>query len=773
MPTFTLLGQVVLRLPFIKATSLGHEILHSWFGNAIDVDLSQGNWCEGLTSYLADHAFRQDKGEGAAYRKESILNYLSYINAENVIPLSAFTNAGHSQPLARARRAVGYSRSLMLFHELHQLIGHESFMRALRAFYANFRGKTASWQDIEHTFATASGRDLSTFFHQRLTRTDIPWLAADQIGISHEGDSSILHFQLHQKTATPYCLAVPIRVSTPSGSFDFIRPIDGASAEIRLTTAERPLKFTIDPDYSMLRRLAPSETPPIWSHFLGSRHKLVVIASKAVLPIYAPVLERLRQNDWQVKFDDEVKNAELADRDLLFLGLDQRTSRSLFALPPHPDHGFTLDVRHNPLNRDRVAVLISSANASESRAVAGRLSHYGKYSLLHFEGGKIAQESIAPSASGEVYQLETLPEGGSTAPLADFSAIVGKLSTDDIVYIGESHTSVGDHRLQLRLIEALAQRSPQLAIGMEMFPATSQEALDRYVLGDGAMTEKEFLKASHYFKVWGFDWRLFREIFQFARRHKTPVIGLNLDRSIVSSVFAHGDTDKLPPNTLADLPKNRDLDMPGYSGRLRAMHSIHEQDHISMGSLGGFIQAQALWDETMARNIARYLHQHSGTKMIVLAGSEHTRKDSGIPPRVARRIDVRQASVLNVLDGSAPTNLAEIADYFFLEEPMELPEAGKLGIIVQEEQRTEGPRLTIIDFIPGSKGPEAGLKKGDELLAVNRYPIKEMEDIRIAMLDVRPGTAIPVQVERSGENGAQREELSVQLIQADQTGPHP
>ncbi len=48
IPTFTLLGQTVLRLPFIKATSLGHEIVHSWFGNAVEVDYTGGNWCEGL-----------------------------------------------------------------------------------------------------------------------------------------------------------------------------------------------------------------------------------------------------------------------------------------------------------------------------------------------------------------------------------------------------------------------------------------------------------------------------------------------------------------------------------------------------------------------------------------------------------------------------------------------------------------------------------------------------------------------------------------------------
>ncbi|MBW2112689.1 MAG: hypothetical protein JRH00_14895 [Deltaproteobacteria bacterium] len=70
MPTFTLLGRQVLKLPFIPETSLGHEILHSWFGNSIYVGPRQGNWSEGLTTYLADHHYKQIKGEGWQYRRK-------------------------------------------------------------------------------------------------------------------------------------------------------------------------------------------------------------------------------------------------------------------------------------------------------------------------------------------------------------------------------------------------------------------------------------------------------------------------------------------------------------------------------------------------------------------------------------------------------------------------------------------------------------------------------------------------------------------------------
>jgi len=53
MPSFTLLGPKVIRFPFILHSSYPHEILHNWWGNSVFVDYTTGNWCEGLTAYMA------------------------------------------------------------------------------------------------------------------------------------------------------------------------------------------------------------------------------------------------------------------------------------------------------------------------------------------------------------------------------------------------------------------------------------------------------------------------------------------------------------------------------------------------------------------------------------------------------------------------------------------------------------------------------------------------------------------------------------------------
>src|SRR5258707_15114299 len=55
MPSFTLLGEQVIRFPFILHSSYPHELLHNWWGNGVFVDLARGEWCEDLTAHHTDH----------------------------------------------------------------------------------------------------------------------------------------------------------------------------------------------------------------------------------------------------------------------------------------------------------------------------------------------------------------------------------------------------------------------------------------------------------------------------------------------------------------------------------------------------------------------------------------------------------------------------------------------------------------------------------------------------------------------------------------------
>ncbi|RUM46440.1 MAG: hypothetical protein DSY80_02195, partial [Desulfocapsa sp.] len=298
MPTYTLLGQMVLRLPFIRETSLGHEVLHSWFGNSIEPHEKSGNWCEGLTSYLADFSYAVDRGEGAAHRKNSLINYQSYVHQDSAIALKDFHSASHNQAMAKAVRAVGYNRSAMFFHQLRGLLGPEDFILGIRLFAATHKGKTASWDDIQAAFEKVSKRDLSVFFTEQLTRQDTPSLSAVNIHTENRQDQSILSFTLLQNSGQPYTLKVPIQVQSPDGSHTFSRLIKKKESKIEIVLDQPPLSFTIDPEYDIFRALDTHENPPVWSRFLGSEHKLL-ISDPEDATAFAPLLKWAERQGWQ------------------------------------------------------------------------------------------------------------------------------------------------------------------------------------------------------------------------------------------------------------------------------------------------------------------------------------------------------------------------------------------------------------------------------------------------------------------------------------------
>ncbi|WP_446010081.1 ChaN family lipoprotein [Candidatus Electrothrix sp.] len=751
MPGFTLLGQTVVRLPFIKDTSLGHEILHSWFGNAIDN--KGGNWCEGLTTLLADQSYAAEKGKGAAYRKNQILRYHAYVEPEKDLTVFNFQHANHSEPMPRQMRAMGYDKVSMIFYMLRQEIGEEYFFAGLRQLYQEKKYGEASWSDLENTFAATSGQDLSLFFSQWLARPDIPSFTVEHVGMEQKGGKSQISFRLVQQTEQPYQFHLPLLVTTRGESIHKTIIIDSANQEVLITVPSLPTELVIDPDYQLLRSLDNKERPPVWIQFMGAQAKRVVLPEdKKMLSVYLPLIPELERWGCQVIRAEDLKNSELSQGSFLFLG-DSSPRRSLFGTGEKPETGFLLDVRKNPLHQDQVMVLLSSASTEESQKALRKLRHYGKYSRLVFKQGKIQKKEIAPADKG--IRLPLLkPAVGIPAPqVQDFSAILNDISKSKIIYVGETHTDYGAHLLQLQVIQALREQLEQegknagLVIGMEMFPRTSQPALDGYINGTIA-TEEDFLRLSDYYGAWGYDYRMYRDIINYAKAHDIPIIALNLNKEIARTVFKKGSTDELTPEQQTEMAQDRNLDLVGYQERLTQVHALHkEQDE---NNFGGFLQAQAIWDETMAESITDYLLAHPDKNMVVVAGTGHVYKDNAIPPRVSRRMAGRQ-SVLIANNGQVTgREKGWQADYLMFTEEVELPPAGKIGVILkQEEKSDEQPsRVKIIGISPLGKAEEAGLEKDDIILAVDNAPVATIADLKIALLDKKPGETIQLNIVR-------------------------
>lgn len=312
--------------------------------------------------------------------------------------------------------------------------------------------------------------------------------------------------------------------------------------------------------------------------------------------------------------------------------------------------------------------------------------------------------------------------------------IIDRLSDKRIIYIGEQHDRYEHHLIQREIIKALKERGYEIAVGMEMFIHKNQKALDDYIAGN--IDEKEFLRRSQYFKTWGFDYVLYRDILRFAQENKIPVIGLNIPRDIVNKVARSG-IESLTEEEKKELPSEMDMGDEEYKKRLKEVFESHKGSEER--DFERFYQSQIIWDEIMAQRIDEYLKENPSKRMIVLVGGGHLTYSSGIPKRAFRRNGLPYTIILNNDDV-----FPEIADYVLYPEPVKTPDVPKLMTLLRDDD--EGVR--IIGFPEKSISEEAGLMKDDIIVSIDNERIKTTEDIKILLLYKKKGDKIKVNVLR-------------------------
>lgn len=217
----------------------------------------------------------------------------------------------------------------------------------------------------------------------------------------------------------------------------------------------------------------------------------------------------------------------------------------------------------------------------------------------------------------------------ATGQPISFEALIDRLAEARVVYVGERHDRVDDHRAQRVILEALHARDPQLAIGFEMFQQPYQGALDAYV--EGSIDEEELLRRTDWEHRWGFDFAMYRPLVAFGPEHRVPLVALNAPQEITRTIAREGLTG-LDEATRRALPH---LDETVAAHRARVAEALQGHEGMTEAMLERFYTAQLVWDETMAKNVASHLASHEG-RMIVFAGVMHVARDA-IPERAARR----------------------------------------------------------------------------------------------------------------------------------------
>lgn len=408
MPSFTLLGPKVIRFPFILHSSYPHEILHNWWGNGVFIDPDSGNWCEGLTAYLADHLIKERQGQGNDYRRGTLQKYSDYVRNQDDLPLTAFRSRHDA-----TSEAVGYGKCLMLFHMLRVQLGNEVFLKCIKAFYKEHLYGFAGFDDVEAVFSGVSGKDLAAFFEQWTSRTGAPHIAIDDGGAYPLSGKKGYRFDLvitQKQEEEPFYVKIPVAIylegEESARLYNVITQYERSG--IGLDLPAKPLRVELDPRYDVFRRLDPRETPPSVGRIFGSGKVLIVLPSKEPEPMRTAWKELAEK--WcagneaiDAEWDDAIPNLPLNAAAWIFghenkfrpedepdmqrleleIGDDQVTIGD--NAYPIEDHSFMITLRH-PLNRGEVIAWLATDDTAPIAGLNRKLPHYGKYSYLVFDG---------------------------------------------------------------------------------------------------------------------------------------------------------------------------------------------------------------------------------------------------------------------------------------------------------------------------------------------------------------------------------------------------
>jgi len=363
----------------------------------------------------------------------------------------------------------------------------------------------------------------------------------------------------------------------------------------------------------------------------------------------------------------------------------------------------------------------------------------------------------------------------------DNKDILHSLSKTKVVLLGEDHDNPEHHRWQLHTIAELYALEPNMVLGFEAFPRSTQKVLDQFVAGE--LSEKEFLDAVNWEKIWRFNKDFYVPMFHFARMNKIPMYALNVDRSLVSTVSQKG-WENIPEDEREGIsdPAEASADylemlagvfsqhMPKHAHKQTAETKSHDEkktdsnhkaeDSFQLSedeikeilfnpSFRRFAQGQQLWDRAMAEVFYKAVEKDKKPLIVGVLGAGHIMGGFGVPHQL-KAMGVKNVKTLMAWDGTlACDQLKEgTVDIAFgvavaSEEEKNADDHPRLGVYLENDGGVVVTRL-----VPGSVSETLGMKVGDKITVIAGKPVIKVADIVEAVKATAFGTWLPMTIVR-------------------------
>lgn len=351
-----------------------------------------------------------------------------------------------------------------------------------------------------------------------------------------------------------------------------------------------------------------------------------------------------------------------------------------------------------------------------------------KILLLKIGDKKLRDKTINVSA-GKIYSAR---EGSHIS----FQKMIKEMKESEFIYVGETHNSLPMHDIQSKIIQALYEQDRNLSIGLEMFPVSFQEALNKWSMA--ILSQDEFIRESRWYVNWNFNFGFYEKIFKLAKNNKIPLYALNAPRAIIRKIRMKG-WGKLSEDEKKAVPKP-DVSHEEHRILIRTIFESMELPHQMKGGdldmvFEGLYRAQSAWDEVMAFN-AIQSREREGRKMVVLVGSGHLLYNLGINRRAYEKNRLALKTVICVVipEGKKSIKVTRsLADYVWGINEEQMPIFPSIGLRFKKFDRLDN---LVIERKPiDGISKNANFEKGDIVLSVDGKSFSDINELRIYLAE--------------------------------------
>lgn len=241
-------------------------------------------------------------------------------------------------------------------------------------------------------------------------------------------------------------------------------------------------------------------------------------------------------------------------------------------------------------------------------------------------------------------QIKNAQTGATLTP----EELLAVLSQAPQVIVGEEHTNVAHHTIELWLLQNLQRKRPQGSVLMEMITADQQPAVDEVqkALKSGASMRDQRIQESLRWNP-GWPWPLYGELTKTALMGDYPLLAANIPRAQVNAIY------KQPV-----FPAGEHSSQKTVRNALSAIIYLMHGGEIAPEQLTAMVAIQQNRDRFMAQQLL-----NAPKPALMFVGGYHAAKDVGVPLHLQ---DLNgQAPIVVMLTTEGAALSAKQADYIW------------------------------------------------------------------------------------------------------------